>query len=183
MTRRWMRLLLCAPLCALITIAHAQTVQTVKHVDLERYTGTWYEVARLPNRFQKECVANVTARYAARADGQLDVLNQCDKSDGTRKEAAGHARITDPASNAKLEVRFAPEWLGWLPFVWGDYWIIELADDYSYAAVGEPSREYLWILSRKPGLDDATYEALVNRLTAQGFDTARLIKTRQTTPQ
>jgi apolipoprotein D and lipocalin family protein len=151
----------------------------VEHVDLKRYAGDWYEIARLPNRFQKDCVANVSARYTIRTDGDLDVLNQCDQADGKRERAAGRGRVADPASNAKLEVRFAPDWLGWLPFVWADYWIVELADDYSYAAVGEPSREYLWILSRTPNLPDAVYETLLNRLTAQGFDTARLVKTRQ----
>lgn len=162
---------------------HAQTVRTVAHVDLNRYAGDWYEIARLPNRFQKDCVANVSAHYAVRADGELDVLNQCDRADGRREEAAGRGRVADHASNAKLEVRFAPDWLGWLPFVWADYWIIELADDYSYAAVGEPSREYLWILSRTPQLPDALYESLLNRLTEQGFDTARLVKTRQISHQ
>lgn len=177
--KRWMGLLLCV-MCG---VGHAQTVQTVGHVDLKRYVGTWYEIARFPNRFQKDCVANVTAQYAERADGQIDVTNQCDEVDGEKDKANGVARITDPSSNAKLEVRFAPDWLAWLPFVWANYWIVDLADDYSYAAVGEPSREYLWILSRKPTLDTAAYDALVNRLTAQGFDTAKLVKTRQNISQ
>jgi apolipoprotein D and lipocalin family protein len=179
--RRWMGLALL--LSVVSGMASSQTVQTAKYVDLKRYVGTWYEIARFPNRFQKDCVANVTAHYVARPDGQIDVVNRCDKAGGEKDEAAGRARIADPATNAKLEVRFAPDWLGWLPFVWADYWILELPDDYSYVAIGEPSREYLWILSRKPGLDDATYDDLVNRLTAQGFDTAKLVKTRQTISQ
>jgi apolipoprotein D and lipocalin family protein len=169
-------LLLGLLLCGL---CQAQVVRTVGQVDLSRYAGDWYEIARLPNRFQKDCVANVSAHYAIRGDGELDVLNQCDEADGERKEAVGRGRVVDKASNAKLEVRFAPDWLGWLSFVWADYWIVELADDYSYAAVGEPSREYLWILSRTPRLPDDVYENLLNRLTEQGFDTARLVKTRQ----
>jgi len=172
----WIALLLAVLLPGL---CHAQVVRTVEHVDLNRYAGDWYEIARLPNRFQKDCVANVTAHYAIRADGELDILNRCDQADGKRDEAAGRGRIADPVSKAKLKVRFAPDWLAWLPFVWADYWIVELSDDYSYAAVGEPSREYLWILSRTPTMPNADYEALLNRLTAQGFDTAHLIKTRQ----
>jgi len=155
----------------------------VKHVDLKLYVGTWYEIARFPNRFQKDCVANVSANYAERGDGQIDVVNRCDEAGGEKDEASGRARVADPATNAKLEVRFAPDWLAWLPFVWANYWIIDLAEDYSYVAVGEPSREHLWILARKPTMDEATYEALVNRLTAQGFDTAKLVRTRQNISQ
>lgn len=177
--KQWLGLLL----CVLCSLGQAQTVQTVKHVDLKRYVGTWYEIARFPNRFQKDCVANVTANYAERSDGQIDVVNRCDEAGNKKDEASGRARVADPATNAKLEVRFAPDWLAWLPFVWANYWIIDLAEDYSYVAVGEPSREYLWILARKPAMDEATYEALVNRLTAQGFDTAKLVKTRQNISQ
>ena len=177
--KQWLGLLF----CVLCSLGQAQTVQTAKHVDLKRYVGTWYEIARFPNRFQKDCVANVTANYAERADSQIDVVNRCDEVGGKKDEASGRARVADPATNAKLEVRFAPDWLAWLPFVWANYWIIDLAEDYSYVAVGEPSREYLWILARKPVMDEATYDALVNRLAAQGFDTAKLVKTKQNISQ
>lgn len=159
--------------------ALAQDVKAVAKVDLARYVGTWYEVARFPNRFQDQCTGNVTAQYRKREDGDIDVINRCKQKDGSTDEAIGRARVADAVTNARLKVRFAPDWLGWIPFVWADYWVIDLADDYSYAAVGEPSRDYLWILSRTPTLPEATYEAIVNRVTAQGFDTAKLVKTRQ----
>ncbi|HWU99332.1 MAG TPA: lipocalin family protein [Oxalicibacterium sp.] len=176
------RILMLGALCAacLFNSALAQDVRPVAKVDLDRYVGGWYEIARFPNRFQDQCSGNVTAEYSKRTDGEIEVVNRCKKSDGTLEEAIGRGRIVDAITNARLKVRFAPDWLGWIPFVWADYWIIDLADDYTYAAVGESSREYLWILSRTPTMSDATYAAIVNRLTEQGFDTAKLVKTRQT---
>lgn len=157
----------------------AQDVRPVAKVELDRYVGTWYEIARFPNRFQEQCTGNVTAQYGKRADGEIDVVNRCSTKGGKTDEAAGRARVVDTASNARLKVRFAPDWLGWIPYVWADYWIIELADDYSHAAVGDPSREYLWILSRTPTMSAHEYETVVNRLTEQGFDTAKLVRTPQ----
>lgn len=157
----------------------AQEVRPVAQVDLARYVGKWYEIARFPNGFQKGCVANVSAQYNKREDGEIDVINRCREADGKQEEAIGRARVADTVSNAKLKVRFAPDWLSWLSFVWADYWIIDLAPDYSIAAVGEASREYLWILARTPTIPASEYEAVVNRITAQGFDTSKLVKTRQ----
>jgi apolipoprotein D and lipocalin family protein len=161
--------------CATVPAA-AQQPQTVPHVELERYAGKWYEIARLPNKFQAECASNVTAEYVQRPDGRLDVINRCQKADGGIEEAKGVARVVNPVTNAKLEVRFAPAWLSWLPTVWSPYWILDLAPDYSFAAVGDPERGRLWIISRTPQIDDAQYENIVNRVTAQGYDTSRLIK-------
>ena len=125
-------------------------LRTVEHVDLQRYLGTWYEIASFPQRFQRGCTAT-TATYAMRADGQIDVLNRCRKGslDGPEKSAHGIARVVDRSTNAKLKVSF------FRPF-WGDYWIVDLAGDYSYAVVGHPSRDYLWILSRTPSMSEAT---------------------------
>lgn len=154
-------------------------VTAVDEVDLERYSGVWYEIARFPNKFQRKCDCNTTAQYTLKADGKIQVINRCRKADGSYIEAEGLARKQDTdGSNAKLKVRFAPSWLGWLPFVWGTYWIIDLAPDYSYAVVGEPSRKYLWILSRTSAMDDAVREAILNRLSAMGYDTDKLIFTR-----
>lgn len=153
--------------------------ETVPHVDLDRYVGTWYEIARLPNRFQSHCAGNVTAQYEKREDGRIDVVNRCKKEDGTWDEAKGVARVADKQTKAKLEVRFAPSWLSWLPMVWGDYWILDLAPDYSYSAVGDPKRENLWILSRTPQLPDKVYQALAAHLATQGYDVTQLNKTRQ----
>lgn len=157
----------------------AQDVHSVAKVDIDRYVGTWYEIARFPNRFQEQCTGNVTAHYGKRADGEIAVGNRCSTKDGRTDEVAGRARVVDTAFNARLKVRFAPEWLGWIPYLWADYWIIELADDYSYAAVGDPSREYLWILSRTPTMSAQEYKSVVNLLTEQGFDTTKLFRTLQ----
>ncbi|PUA17903.1 lipocalin family protein [Glaciimonas sp. PCH181] len=157
----------------------ASPVTAVSSVDLARYVGKWYEIARFPNSFQKKCSGNVTAEYSTRTDGNIDVLNRCQKSDGAVVKAAGVARVVDTASNAKLKVRFAPAWLAWLPMVWGDYWVLELASDYSYAVVGEPGRNYLWVLSRSPSLPDAVYQSALTKVAAQGFDVSKLVKTKQ----
>ena len=160
------------------TAVAAQTagqVRTVPFVDLDRYVGDWFEIARLPNRFQRQCVGDVRASYARRADGRLDVVNQCRTDDG-RIEARGIARVVDDRTFARLKVRFAPAWLTFLPFVWGDYWIIGLAEDYSWAVVGSPDREYLWILARTPRLDEETAAEARGIARANGFDVERLIQ-------
>jgi len=148
-------------------------LRTVARVDLTRYAGTWYEIARYPNRFQKDCVAT-TATYTLRPDGRVTVVNRCRSKtlDGKPKEAKGIAWVVDTASNAKLKVRF------FWPFS-GDYWIIDLGKDYEYAVVGHPKRSYLWILSRTPTLDEAVYQGILKRITAQGYDLKPLIKTPQ----
>lgn len=155
--------------------------EVVASVDFERYAGTWYEIARLPNRFQKRCAGDVTATYTLREGGGLKVLNQCREKDGELKKAEGRARLADrDGLSSKLKVRFAPSWLSWLPFVWGDYWVLELAPDYSRAVVGSPDRDYLWILAREPRLDDAVYDDLVRRAAAKGYDVSRLERTSHT---
>jgi apolipoprotein D and lipocalin family protein len=164
------------------SVVRAQTraaVRTVPSVDLTRYAGDWYEIARFPNRFQRQCVGDVRASYTRRPDGRIDVLNQCRTTDG-RIEARGVARIVDEQTFAKLKVRFAPAWLSFVPAVWGDYWIIGLAPDYSWAVVGAPGRDYLWILARTPQLDEASIEAARTAARENGFDVDRLMSTSQT---
>jgi apolipoprotein D and lipocalin family protein len=157
-----------------------QALEVVPSVDLSRYAGKWYEIARLPNRFQNKCAGEVTADYSLLEGGQLKVVNQCVQKNGQTARAEGIARLADERGpNSKLEVRFAPSWLAWLPMVWGDYWIIDLAPDYGYSVVGAPDRKYLWILSRAPQMDEASYQRIVNQAAAKGFDVSRLIKTRQ----
>jgi apolipoprotein D and lipocalin family protein len=161
--------------------ARAQTrapVRTVASVDLDRYAGDWFEIARFPNRFQRQCAGDVRASYARRPDGRLDVVNRCRTADG-ETEARGVARIVDVQTFAKLKVRFAPTWLSWLPVVWGDYWIIGLAPDYSWAVVGDPGRDYLWILARAPHLDDESVAAARAAARDNGFDVERLVPTPQ----
>lgn len=159
--------------------AAAQQVKTVPSVDLKRYVGRWYEIAKLPNRFQKQCAGHTTADYRVMGEGKIEVANRCKTANGTIDLAIGEARVVDPVSNAKLQVLFAPAWLDWIPWVWGDYWILELDSNYSIATVGTPDREFLWILSRTPTITDAQYEDRVNNATVQGFDTSKLVKTQQ----
>lgn len=157
-------------------------VRTVARVDLERYTGDWFEAARFPNRFQEKCAGDVRATYARRPDGRIDVVNRCRLSDGSLDEARGVARVVDEQTSAKLKVRFAPAFLSFLPMVWGDYWIIGLADDYAWAVVGSPDRDYLWILSRQPGMSKAALSDAFAAARANGFDVDRLRLTPQTPP-
>jgi apolipoprotein D and lipocalin family protein len=158
---------------------HAREPEAVPSVDLERYVGTWYEQAHLPLFFQRNCVANTTAQYALREDGRIDVVNQCDDADGRRIEATAIARRVGD-STSKLEVRFAPAFLSFLPMVWGDYWILDLDPDYRWAIVGSPDRKYLWFLTREQAFPGDRLDALVARAQDMGFDTSKLIRTVQT---
>lgn len=148
-------------------------LQVVAPVDLKRYAGLWHEQARLPNRFQKPCTGTVSAEYTPLADGTVEVRNRCVLADGSFEEAVGSARVVPVAGQpgaGRLEVRFAPDWLGWLPMVWGDYWILKLDRDYEVALVGTPNRKYLWVLSRAPRLDDALLQAELDYARTLGFD-------------
>lgn len=151
--------------------------QPVPDLDLSRYAGTWYEVARLPNRFQDRCIGDVTATYELRDDGTVTVINRCKQANGRMTEVVGRARKAErdgPAS--KLEVRFAPSWLGWLPFVWADYWVLHLSASYDQAIVGGPSRKYLWMLSRSPTVDEATMQELKAIAESQGYNVDQLVR-------
>ncbi len=158
-------------------------MQTVATLDVQRYLGRWYEIAKFPNRFQKQCASDTSADYALRPDGSLSVLNQCRLASGEWESALGQARQPQGAWSAKLQVRFAPAWLSFLPFVWGDYWIVDLDHQYGLVAVSEPRREYLWILSRTRTVEPSRYAALLGRLQEMGLDTARLEKTIHLNPQ
>jgi apolipoprotein D and lipocalin family protein len=148
-------------------------LRTAPRVDLRRYTGTWFEIASFPTWFQRGCYAT-RATYTLRADGDIDVRNECRQGalDGPPTVATGTAWVVDKTTNAKLEVQF------FWPFR-GDYWILEVDPNYQYAVVGHPSREYLWVLARRPSMDAATYERLVAGLAAQGYKVDRLQKTVQ----
>lgn len=160
---------------------HISELQVAPSVDLARYAGKWYEIARLPNSFQDKCAGDVTATYSILEDGDILVVNRCRRSDGEFTQAEGRARrATDEAPNTMLKVRFAPAWLSFLPFVWGDYWIIDLAPDYSYAVIGEPDRKYLWILARSYFMDEETLDGILERAKEQGYEISSLIKTSHT---
>jgi apolipoprotein D and lipocalin family protein len=155
--------------------------EVVPDVDLTRYTGLWYEVARLPNWFQKSCTGETSAKYTLLDNGEIEVVNRCRKANGEFSEAVGKAKLANAkGSKAKLKVRFAPAILSLFPFVWGDYWILALAPDYSYALVGDPAWKYLWVLSRTPVMDEAIFQSVLNQAKDQGYDLTGLIRTVQT---
>ena len=151
----------------------SEPLATVTHVDLTRYMGLWYEIARYPNSFQKGCVGS-KATYTLMDDGKVSVLNECyDGSfSGNLRSAKGKAWVVDKETNAKLKVSFF-----W--FFAGDYWIIDLGRDYEYAVIGHPKRKYLWILSRTKEMDGAVYDGILSRLQDKQYDTSKLIKTAQ----
>ena len=153
--------------------AQNKPLATVPSVDLQKYMGKWYEIASFPQRFQKGCHCT-TADYEMTDKGYVRVINTCrrDSPEGKVTVANGKAFIVEGTGNAKLRVQF------FWPFR-GDYWIIDLAEDYSYAVVGEPGRDYLWILARTPRMDEALYQAVVGRCAEKGFDINRLVRADQ----
>lgn len=151
---------------------------TVDSVNLNKYIGLWYEIAKIPNRFQKDCARNTTATYKLRDDGKIEVINKCIEEDGDTNVAEGIAKVVDTATNAKLEVSFV-RILGFQLF-WGDYWIIGLDNDYKYAVVGTPSRKYGWILSRTPKLSSENIDKIFDILKKQGYDPNDFVMTEQT---
>lgn len=158
--------------CVFVAEVQAQTMQTVPHVDLSRYQGLWYEIVRLPLRWENKCAADVTATYTLRSDGKIDVLNRCRTANGKMSQSKGTARLaskTGPTS--KLKVTF------FWPFS-GNYWILDLDAEYQWALVGTPNRKNLWILSRQPHLDKVTIDRLLERARMMGFDTTKAIYTR-----
>lgn len=168
---------LCIAALALVaSLSHADPapLPTVPAVDLTRYAGAWYEIALLPNRFQKQCVADTQARY--RLDGErVEVVNRCRQSDGSVDSVKGHAKVVEGSNNAKLRVSF------FWPF-YGDYWVLALDADYRQVLVGAPSRKYAWVLSRTPQMDEAALQALLERAAQLGFDKAAFKRTPQTQP-
>lgn len=159
----------------MVSVSHAQTpLAAIPALDVARYMGTWHEVARYPNMFQRRCAADTSARYTLLPNGRVEVLNRCRTTEGDMIEALGEARQVGAADSPQLQVRFAPAWLSWLPLVWANYWVIDLDAEYRLVAVSEPGRDYLWVLSRTPQVEPAAYDALLARLAAQGFDLQRL---------
>ena len=171
---------------AMPAVAQPAPLTALPALDIPAYMGTWYQVAWFPNRFQQQCVSDTVASYRRIPEG-VEVVNRCRKAAGEVESIVGLARPAgatisgDTLQPAQLEVSFLPRWLRWLP-IWGSYWVIQLADDGRYAVVGEPGREYLWVLSRTPGLAPADESAIRSRLVQQGFDLARWQAHTHTTP-
>jgi apolipoprotein D and lipocalin family protein len=163
-----MKSILIVILFSAVMFAQQNPLKTVKYVDLKKYAGLWYEVAKIPNSFQDQCVKGTTAKYILKEDGEIAVINSCIDEDGEVDDADGLARIVDKKSNAKLEVSFFSIF-GWRP-VWGDYWIIGLDENYNWAIVGTPSRKYGWVLSRTPKLENETMDKIFLILKEQGYN-------------
>ncbi len=173
MTQRWGVVLMVLVSLAGMATAKEPELTVVDSVELDRYVGTWYEIASYPAWFQRDCTS-VTAVYSLRDDGLIKVVNSCRKGslDGKLKQTTGRAKVVDTDTNAKLKVSFFG------PF-WGKYWIIDLDPDYQWAVVGEPKRKYLWILSRTRSMDEETYEGILARLPIKGYDPDGLHRTVQ----
>lgn len=148
-----------------------QPLEVVPNLDLSRYLGTWYVIASIPTTFERQCAQGTTAHYTLLPNGQIEVVNVCFTADGQRLEARGRAWIPDPKVPVKLKVSFVNLFGLWL-FA-GDYWVIDLAEDYSYAVVGHPNRNYGWILSRTPTLPEDVLAGIRQRLKAKGYDWSR----------
>lgn len=174
--------LIASTVLALATITPAQAAEafdpldTVEYVDLDRYVGSWYEIATIPAIFEWGC-NGTTATYTANDDGTIGVLNSCNMFwlNGPVRDAQAVATVADPETNAKLKVKF-----GGSP-VAGDYWVIDLdAEGYQWAVVGEPTRSYYWILSRRPVMDPDLYQELLDRAADVGYDVSQIEETKQT---
>lgn len=169
-------------LCAWGVPSQAQTapagplpaLTAVPSLDVPRYMGTWHEIAKYPNWFQNKCVSSTQATYSLQPNGRVQVLNRCKTEKGDWNEALGEARQMGGPTSAQLKVRFAPEWLSFIPLVWGNYWVIDLDPNYQWVAISEPQREYLWILSRTPEMNAPELQALLTRLVNRGFDPKRI---------
>ncbi|MDB5851187.1 MAG: hypothetical protein JWP29_4939 [Rhodoferax sp.] len=194
-----MRALLTSTLAALVTLSAAASITlgdtakadlaivraasaslpVVQRLDLQRYSGIWFEQARLPNRFQRECAGNVVADYAVEQGGTLKVVNGCTDRQGGWSQVEGEGRRVPVvgAPQGQLEVRFAPRWLSWLSAVWGDYWVIGIDDGYRTALVGTPDREYLWLLSRAPVMPQDEVRQWLDRAAIAGFEVDKVVMT------
>lgn len=162
-------------LCFIGTAWASNSPSTVSYVDLPRYMGKWYEIARIPNTFQKSCVQDVSVSYQLLPNNQVVGINTCRKVNGEIFNLAVKGSAQDK-TNAKLVFNVTSTWLRWIPMLKADYWIVDLAKDYSHAAVATADSQYLWLLSRQPKLDDGTYQLMLDRLATRGFDVKKLVK-------
>ena len=167
--------------CAAIAIGVATASPPVRAVDrfeAERYAGTWFEIARLPNRLQSHCASDATATYRVQDDGSIDVIHRCRDAARRLSASVGHA-LPVPGHGARLRLSYLPDWLRWWPASRKDHWVVMLDDQYRYAVVSDPRRQSLWVLSRTPKLDDGVYDDIVGRLRMQRYPVEQLVRTPQ----
>lgn len=163
----------------LLITGKAQAVTTVDYVDLGRYVGLWYEIASIPQPFQKQCVGGVTATYTALPNERIEVVNACDTADGSRSVITGEARVRDTESNAKLRVTFVKIRDRYFYLFGAPYWVIDVEPEYRYAVVGSPSTAFGWILARQPYLPPEDLTEIADGLDEQGYDTCKFLTTVQ----
>jgi apolipoprotein D and lipocalin family protein len=159
-------------------MSERSAVTSVETLDLNRYSGLWYELGRLPLRWEDADASDITAEYTPEDDGSVRVDNRCIDKGGAPSRAIGRA-VPANGQPGRLKVSFLPQFLRWIPFTTGDYWVLKIDDAYSVALVGTPDRKYLWLLAREPHLDDATKAAYLAEATRQGFDLGKWITPRQ----
>ena len=155
------------------TMAYSKTnesMKTVEKVELDKYLGVWYEVARKPMFFERKCAYNVTATYTLNENGNIVVDNKCADQDGDLQQSLGEAFVVNAPFNSKLKVSFLPEGVRWIPVGRGDYWILKLDEDYQTVLVGEPRRKYLWVLSRIPNPKKEIIHEYLNYAKSWGYD-------------
>lgn len=166
---------------ATMVYAKDKPLKTVDKVELDRYLGVWYEVARKPLSFQNKCDRNVTATYTLNENGNVNVDNKCVMKDGTLTQSLGEAYIQNSPFNTKLKVSFLPSAIRWLPFGRGDYWILKIDEDYQTVLVGEPGRKYMWVLSRTNQPNEKVVKEYLDYAKSVGYDLGDVINTKQTT--
>lgn len=166
---------------ATMVYAKDKPLKTVDKVELDRYLGVWYEVARKPLSFQNKCDRNVTATYTLNENGNVNVDNKCVMKDGTLTQSSGEAYIQNSPFNTKLKVSFLPSAIRWLPFGRGDYWILKIDEDYQTVLVGEPGRKYMWVLSRTNQPNEKVVKEYLDYAKSVGYDLGDVINTKQTT--
>ena len=151
-------------------------IETVGNLNIGKYLGVWHQIALIPNYFQKNCVDDTQAEYQILSDDSITILNSCLLLDGEKLVAAGVGRATgEPRNFARLRVSFAPKWLAWIPFVWGDYWILSIDYQYNSVLIGSPDRRYLWILSRQKFIQKESFADYLEKAKKNGFDTSLLV--------
>ena len=150
-------------------------LETVKNLDIEQYMGSWYEVASIPQRFQSQCVGKTTADYELLDNGKVVVVNKCEKKDGSISTAYARARVNKKfKDNSKLQVTFVSLWNWWFWLFSGDYWVMKIGENYDYAVVGHPNRNYLWILSRDPIMSTQQLTELEAYISSQDYDSCKI---------
>ncbi|WP_130802110.1 lipocalin family protein [Acinetobacter ihumii] len=160
-----------------VSLSHADTPkpQAVDSIDVNKYGGKWYTIAYLPMFFQRQCASDTNAVYSLNPDQTIKVVNSCRNKSGEIESAEGVAYAANEGKS-KLKVSFLPKALRWVPFTKGDYWVLRIDPEYQTALVGGPTHKYLWVLSRTPNLDEATYQSYLETARQQGYDLSKLIK-------